>query len=180
MSFITQEKHHYLNTPIQEQGILKFKCGEVVLISGYVYTMRDASAKLLESIALPINLEGEIIYFCGPIVYNNIVLSCGPTTTKRLEFIIPKLLSLGVKGFIGKGYISDDTINFLKKHKAIYFITCGGAGALLARSIKEVQQIAFHHLSSQAIFRFKLQNLFTVVAVNAYGEKIFPISTCVI
>lgn len=175
MSFITQEKYYYLTTPLQEQEILKLKCGEIVLISGYVYTMRDASAKLLESIVLPINLIGEIIYFCGPVFYNNIVLSCGPTTTKRLEFIIPKLLSLGVKGFIGKGYISDKTIKLLKEHKAVYFLTCGGAGALLARSIKEVEQVAFHNLSSQAIFRFKLQDLFTIVAVDTSGEKIFPI-----
>ena len=138
-----------LKTPLTDKDVEKLKIGDKVLLTGVIYTGRDAAHKRLFDLIqagkeLPVDIRGQVIYYVGPAPAKpgKPIGSAGPTTSYRMDAFAPKLMELGLKGMIGKGNRGADVVEAMKKHKAIYFGATGGAGALLARSIKKAETIA--------------------------------------
>ncbi len=161
-----------LTTPLSDKDLEKLKIGDKVLLSGVIYTGRDAAHKRLfdliqEGKQLPIDLKGQIIYFVGPSPAKpgQAIGSAGPTTSYRMDAFSPKLIELGLKGMIGKGNRAPAVIEAMKKYKAVYFGATGGAGALIAKSIKKAEVIAYEDLGPEAIRKLEVEN-FPVVVIN--------------
>lgn len=169
-----------IETPLKDEVIEQLKAGDLVLINGYVYTARDAAHKRLVELinsraSLPFDLKGQVIYYVGPTPAppGKVIGAAGPTTSSRMDSYAPILLSLGLKGMIGKGQRSKEVIEAIKKHKALYFLTTGGAGALLSRHILEAEEIAFQELGTESIKRLLLRDFPVIVAVDSEGRDIF-------
>ncbi|MCS7215438.1 MAG: Fe-S-containing hydro-lyase [Thermodesulfovibrio sp.] len=169
-----------IETPLTDEIVEQLKAGDMVLINGYVYTARDAAhKKLIELIKsdapLPFDLKGQIIYYVGPTPAppGKVIGSAGPTTSSRMDSYTPLLLSLGLKGMIGKGQRSEEVINAMKNYKAVYFLATGGAGALLSKSIVSAEEIAFPELGTESIKRLLLKDFPAIVAVDSEGRSIF-------
>jgi fumarate hydratase subunit beta len=161
-----------LATPLDDQSVERLKIGDRVLLSGYVYSARDAAHKRLIDLLdkgeqLPFDIKGQVIYFVGPTPARpgRPIGSAGPTTSSRMDKYSPRLIARGLKGMIGKGFRSQEVIEVMKKYKAVYFAAVGGAGALLAQRIKEAEIVAYEDLGPEAIRRLKLDN-FPVIVVN--------------
>ncbi len=173
-------KTHKIETPLNDNVIEKLRVGDLVLINGYVYTARDAAhKKLLELInsklSLPFDLKGQIIYYVGPTPAppGKVIGAAGPTTSSRMDSYTPLLLSLGLKGMIGKGQRSEEVKEAIKKYRAIYFLATGGAGALLSKHIIEAKEIAFSELGTESIKRLLLRDFPAIVGIDIYGGDIF-------
>lgn len=169
-----------IETPLKDEIIEQLKAGDLTLLNGYVYTARDAAHKRLVEIinsklTLPFDLKGQVIYYVGPTPAppGKVIGSAGPTTSSRMDSYTPLLLSLGLKGMIGKGQRSKEVIEAIKKYKAIYFLATGGAGALLSRHIVEAKEIAFPELGTESIKRLLLKDFPAVVAIDSKGNSIF-------
>jgi len=165
---------------IEEEIIEKLTVGTRVTISGVIYTARDAAHhRLIQALEsgeeLPFELEGQTIYYMGPSPARagQVIGSAGPTTSSRMDKYTPKLLAAGVKAIIGKGSRSPEVREAIKKYKAVYLVTTGGAGALLARAIKQVEVIAYEELGTEAIMRLTVENFPAIVANDIYGEDLF-------
>ena len=161
----------------------KLKVGDTVLLSGIVYTARDAAHKLIEEYInekrdLPFDLNGAVIYYAGPTQTRpgKIIGSCGPTTSSRMDKFTPLLLSKNIAAIIGKGERSEVVKKAFNDSKAIYFCAIGGAGALAAQAIVSVEEIAFHHLGCESIKRIVLKEFPVYVAYDIYGGDIFSLS----
>lgn len=166
-----------IKAPFDEKTIMSLNSGDRVLITGTIYTARDAAHKrMMETLEkgepLPIDLQGKVIYYVGPTPPKpgQIIGSAGPTTSGRMDKFTPALLDMGLKGMIGKGYRSQEVIDSIKKNKAIYFAAIGGSGALLARTIKEVEVIAYEDLGTEAIRKMVVEDFPAVVINDAYGN----------
>ncbi|NQU73914.1 MAG: fumarate hydratase C-terminal domain-containing protein [Candidatus Omnitrophica bacterium] len=173
-------KWHKINVPLSLQDIHRLSCGDKVLLNGYVYTARDMAHRrfftaLQKNKKLPISIKGEVIYYVGPTPAprGRIIGACGPTTSSRMDSFTPMLLKSGLKGMIGKGERSIETVRAIKKYKAIYFVTVGGAGAYLAGCVAEARVIAYPDLGPEAIFRLKIRDLPVIVAIDSRGMDIF-------
>jgi fumarate hydratase subunit beta len=171
-----------LTTPLKDSDIEKLKAGDTVKISGTIYTARDAAharlIKLLEEgKELPFDPKGQIIYYVGPTPAKpgNAIGSAGPTTSYRMDPYAPKLIEIGLKGMIGKGARSDEVKKCLKKHKAIYFAAVGGAAALIAKSIKKAEVIAYDDLGSEAIRKMEVEDFPAIVINDIYGNDLYEI-----
>ena len=169
-----------LTTPIANKDIEKLKIGDRVLLNGVIYTARDAAHKKLAELLdkgeeLPIDFSGQIIYYVGPTPARpgEIIGSCGPTTSYRMDPCTPALIAKGLKGMIGKGPRGAQTIEALKKHKAAYFVAVGGAAALIARCIKKVDIVAYRDLGPEAIRRLEVKDFPVIVANDCYGGDLF-------
>ncbi|MFH1283385.1 MAG: Fe-S-containing hydro-lyase [bacterium] len=169
-----------LTAPLTEESVKKLKVGDRVLLGGVIYTARDAAHKRLDELIksnkeLPIDLGGQIIYYVGPTPAKpgSIIGSAGPTTSYRMDPYTPDLLDKGLKGIIGKGARSKEVVKALKKHKAVYLVAVGGAGALISRCIKKVKLMAFEDLGPEAIYRLEVENFPLIVAVDAGGADLF-------
>lgn len=169
-----------LQTPLTEADVLALKVGDQVLLSGTIYTARDAAHKrMAEALAanqpLPIPLEGEIIYYVGPAPTKpgHVIGPAGPTTAGRVDFYTPQLLARGLKGMIGKGKRSDAVRKAVVEYRAVYFVLVGGAAALIADRIKQVEVVAYADLGTEAIHRFVVEDLSLVVADDAHGADLF-------
>ena len=145
-------------TPLNDLEISELKCGDSILLTGTIYTARDAAHKrLIELIKsgeeLPFDLKGETIYYVGPTPPKPgmVIGSAGPTTSYRMDAYAPKLLDLGLKGMIGKGLRNEEVIESIKRNKAIYFGAIGGAAALIGKSIIKSEVIAYEDLGSESI-----------------------------
>lgn len=154
--------------------------GEEILLSGTVYTARDAVHKKFFQILecgeeLPIDIRGAAIYYAGPTPKKEglAIGSCGPTTSSRMDSFTPRLLDLGLKCMIGKGERSADVVSSIVKNKAVYLCAIGGAGALAARAIKECEVIAFEELGCESLKRIVFEDFPLIVAINSRGENIF-------
>jgi fumarate hydratase subunit beta len=165
-----------ISTPLDDQTIADLKTGDDVLISGVLYTMRDAAHERVINIIdtgkkLPFDLNNQVIYYCGPTPAKpgNVIGSCGPTTAGRMDKYTPKLLELGLKGMIGKGSRSEEVKEAIKKYKAVYFSALGGLGALYATTIKKSEIIAFPELGPEAIYRLEVADFYAVVINDIYG-----------
>jgi len=163
-----------------KKNIERLKAGDKVLFSGIIYTARDqAHKKMVEAVnkkrRLPFELEGQIIYYCGPTPASKgrPIGSCGPTTSSRMDEFTPLLLSKGLLGLIGKGDRSKKVRDAIKKSKAVYFITIGGAGAYLSKKVISSRAIGYKELGPEAIYRLEVNDFPLIVAIDSKGRSIF-------
>jgi fumarate hydratase subunit beta len=176
----TQTKH--ITTPLNEAVVKDLKAGDKVLLTGVIYSARDSAHKrIVEMMAkgekLPLDLNGQTIYFMGPSPAKpgQAIGSAGPTTSGRMDAYSPVLIAAGLKGMIGKGARSAEVVEAMKKHGAVYFAATGGAGALIAKSIKKAEVVAFEDLGAEAIRRLEVENFPCIVAQDCYGENLYEI-----
>ena len=169
-----------ITTPLTDEVIEDLRAGDKVLITGYIYTARDAAHKrMVESLnrgePLPVDLKGQIIYYVGPTPpkEGQVIGSAGPTTAIRMDRYVEPLLKLGLKGMIGKGYRSPQVKGLLKKYKAVYFAAVGGVATLLQRHIKSSELIAYEDLGTEAIRRLYVEDFPVIVANDIYGGDLF-------
>ncbi|UJS16871.1 MAG: Fe-S-containing hydro-lyase [Candidatus Jettenia sp.] len=170
----------YLKTSMIENDIPRLRIGNKVMISGVIYTARDAAHKRLVELIdqgkeLPFDVRNQIIYYVGPSPARpgNPIGSCGPTTSYRMDVYTPQLLSKGLKATIGKGNRSQRVIEAMVHYKAVYFAATGGAAALLAKAIKKADVIAYKDLGAEAIMRLEVENFPVVVANDIYGNDLY-------
>ena len=173
-----------INTPLTTEVTEQLNAGDEVLISGFIYTARDAAhmrliALMDENKPLPISLEGEVIYYVGPSPARpgEVIGACGPTTSYRMDSLTVPLLKLGLKGMIGKGDRSDDVISAMKETKSVYFAAIGGAGALISNSVISTQPIAFDDLGAEALVRLEVLDFPAVVAIDCKGQNLYRNAT---
>jgi len=169
-----------LTTPLTDEDIEKLKAGDIVHLSGIIYTARDAAHKrlvdlLAEGKELPFDLKGSVIYFVGPTPPKpgEPIGSAGPTTSYRMDSYSPTLIAQGQKGMIGKGKRSQEVKDACKKYKAVYFGATGGAGALIAKSIKKAEVIAYPELGPEAIRRLEVEDFPVTVVNDSYGNDLY-------
>ena len=166
--------------PLSDADVEALSAGDRVRITGVLYTARDAAhGRLLPLIeagdALPIDVRGQIIYYTGPSPARpgHVVGSVGPTTGGRMDRYTPRLLSLGLKGTIGKGHRSEAVKEALREHKAVYFGAIGGAGAVLSRYVKKLEIVAYEDLGTEAIRRIEVEDFPVIVINDCYGGDLY-------
>mgnify|MGYP000943483115 CR=1 FL=1 len=171
-----------IHTPLTEDVVKELKAGDKVLITGVIYTARDAAHKKLVKLLdykkkLPIDIENAIIYYVGPSPAKPgmEIGSAGPTTSYRMDPYAPRLLDNGLKGMIGKGTRSKEVIESMKKNCAVYFAAIGGAAALMGKAIKKSELVAYEELGSEAIRRLEVENLPAFVVIDCYGNNLYDI-----
>ena len=171
-----------LKTPLENATIEKLKAGDKVRISGVLYTARDAAHKrLIEMVEagnnLPFEVKGQLLYYVGPTPAKpgQVIGSAGPTTSYRMDTYAPTLIKMGLKGTIGKGSRSKEVIEAMKKYKAVYFAAVGGAAALIAKTIKKVEIIAFDDLGTEAIRKMEVENFPAIVVNDTKGGDLYDI-----
>lgn len=155
--------------------------GDMVLLSGKIYTARDAAHKRLYELLkkgakLPIDLRNQILYYCGPTPpkENEVIGSAGPTTSSRMDKYTPELISAsGLIGIIGKGNRSKEVVDAFVKHKCTYFAATGGAGALLGKKIKKSRIVCYEDLGPEAIYEFEVEEFPLIVAIDTSGRNIY-------
>jgi fumarate hydratase subunit beta len=154
--------------------------GTEVLISGVIYTARDAAhQRLIQALEKgekpPFDLKGQTLYYMGPSPARpgQVIGAAGPTTSRRMDKYTPRLLAAGIRAMMGKGNRSPEVREAIKKHRAVYLATIGGAGALLSKSIKKAEVIAYEDLSAEAIMRLDVENFPAIVANDIYGGDLF-------
>jgi len=169
-----------ITSPIDAETIEKLTVGTKVLISGVIYTARDAAhRRLIQALdkgdRLPFDLAGQTLYYMGPSPArpDHIIGSAGPTTSGRMDIYTPRLIAAGISAMIGKGGRSPEVKEAIKKGKAVYLTTIGGASALLAKSIKQVEVVAYEDLGAEAILRLNVDNFPAIVANDIYGDDLF-------
>lgn len=170
----------HIQSPLSDADVEHLKAGDRVLISGTIYTGRDAAHKrMVEAIKsgqpLPFELQGQIIYFVGPSPAKpgQVIGSAGPTTSYRMDAYSPLLMEHGLKGMIGKGFRGPEVIEAMKKYKAIYMSSTGGAAALISKQIKEVEIIAYEDLGTEAVRRLRVENFPAIVVNDCFGNDLF-------
>ena len=166
--------------PLTDEIIKDLKVGDNVLLSGVIYTARDAAHKrMVEALdkeqGLPIDIRGQTVYFMGPSPAKpgQVIGSAGPTTSGRMDSYSPRLMAEGLKGMIGKGTRSQAVKDAITKYKAVYFAAIGGAGALIARSIKKAEVIAYDDLGAEAIRRLEVEDFPAMVINDSYGDDLY-------
>lgn len=171
----------YLRTPLTDEDISTLKAGDQVYITGTIYTGRDTVHKRFVALLdkgedLPVDLRGQIIYYVGPTPPRpeKGIGSAGPTTSGRMDPYTPKVLKeTGLKGMIGKGLRSQDVKKAIVENKAVYFAAVGGAGALIAKSIKKAQVVAYPELGPEALQAFEVENFPVTVINDSYGADLY-------
>lgn len=169
-----------ITTPLTAEKTKDLRVGDNVLISGVIYTGRDAAHKRLvelvqEGKELPVELKDQIIYYVGPAPakLGQAIGSAGPTTSYRMDAYAPTLLDLGLKGMIGKGKRSPEVVESMIKNQAVYFGAIGGAGALLSKCIKKAEVVCYEDLGAEAVRRLEVENLPVVVVVDSQGNNLY-------
>jgi fumarate hydratase subunit beta len=167
-------------SPIEENIRKKLVAGDSISLSGVIYTARDAAhrrmAEALKSKQpLPFDIRGQTIYYMGPTPARPgaVIGSCGPTTSGRMDAYTPALLEAGLAAMIGKGERSPEVREAIKKFKAVYFVTYGGAGALLAKTVRTAEVVAYPELGAEAIMRLEVEDFPVVVANDMRGGDLF-------
>ncbi len=169
-----------LTSPLTQADVRSLKAGDQVSLTGVIYTARDIAHKRLckaidSGCELPFELEGAIIYFCGPTPARpgRVIGAAGPTTSSRMDAFSPKLIANGLKAMLGKGYRGAEVREALKKYGAVHFSTIGGAGALLSRYITSAEVIAYEDLGAEAVRKLKVVDFPAVVAYDAQGRSVY-------
>ena len=169
-----------ITTPLTREKVRTLKSGDSVLITGVIYTARDAAHKrLCELVAqgkeLPMDVKDSIIYFVGPTPARpgEAIGSAGPTTSYRMDAYSPTMIAQGQTGMIGKGKRSPEVIAAMKECGAVYFGAIGGCGALLSRCIKKAEIIAYEDLGAEAIRRLEVENFPVVVIIDSEGNNLY-------
>lgn len=169
-----------ITTPLRDEDVLKLKSGGRVEITGWIYTARDAAHKRFAELIkkgenLPIDIDGEIIYYVGPAPAKPGYPcgSAGPTTSSRMDPYTPALLDMGLKGMIGKGLRSSEVLESIKKNRAVYFAAVGGAAALISRSVKKAEIAAYEDLGPEAVYRFYVEDFPAIVVIDSAGNDLY-------
>ena len=171
-----------LTTPLTKEKIKSLKAGDNVTITGVIYTGRDAAHKrmceaLQNGDALPFDVKDQVIYYVGPCPCREgeIIGSCGPTTSGRMDKYSPFLIEQGLCAMIGKGERSQEVIDAMKKHCGVYFGAIGGAGALLSSHVKSSEVVAYDDLRTEAIRRLEVDNFPVTVIIDSFGNNLYEI-----
>ena len=169
-----------LTTPLTEEAARLLKCGENILLSGIIYTARDAAHKrLIEALdngeTLPFQIENAIVYYVGPTpsMPGKAIGSAGPTTSGRMDVYTPKLIRLGMTGMIGKGARAPEVVAAMRENGAVYFGAVGGAGALLARCVKASEVVAYEDLGAEAIRKLTIKDMPLTVIIDSEGNDLY-------
>ena len=169
-----------VNSPIEPEVIEQLTVGTRVLISGIIYTARDAAhQRLIQSMekgqGLPFEPRGQTLYYVGPSPARpgKVIGSAGPTTSSRMDVFTPRLLAAGLRAMIGKGNRSAMVRDALTQYRAVYLVAVGGAGALIARSIKQVEVVAYEDLGTEAIHRLVVEDFPAIVANDVHDGDLF-------
>lgn len=169
-----------LQTPLTREQTKELHAGEQVLISGEIYTARDAAhRRMIEGLQngedLPIAIADQIIYYAGPTPAKpgKVIGSCGPTTSGRMDAYAPRLIALGLTGMIGKGLRSEEVKNAMEEYGAIYFGAIGGAGALIAQCVKKVEVVAYEDLGTEAIRKLTVEDFPAIVVMDTHGNNLY-------
>lgn len=173
------EKH--ITTPLTYEKVKDLHSGDTVLLTGTIYTSRDAGHKRLveayqQGQELPVDLKDQIIYFVGPTPAKpgQALGSCGPTTSYRMDPYSPILIrQCGLTGMIGKGKRNDEVVAAMQEKGAVYFGAIGGAGALLSQCVKSAQIIAYEDLGAEALRKLEVENMPLIVVIDSYGENLY-------
>ncbi len=171
-----------ISAPMSDDILTSLKAGDNLLITGTIYTGRDAAHKRLVDLindgkALPFDIKGQIIYFVGPTPPKpgKVIGSAGPTTSYRMDAYSPILIEKGLKGMIGKGSRSSEVKDAIKNFKAVYFAAVGGAGALISECIKTSEVIAYEDLGPEAIRKLTVEKFPVVVINDIFGNDLYEI-----
>lgn len=169
-----------LTTPLSRENARTLKAGDSCLLTGVIYTARDAAHKrLCELVAqgkeLPLDMKDSVIYFVGPTPAkpDQAIGSAGPTTSYRMDAYSPTLIEQGQTGMIGKGKRGPEVIEAMKKHGAVYFGAIGGCGALLSKCIKKAEIVAYEDLGAEAIRRLEVEDFPVVVIIDSEGNNLY-------
>ncbi|HLE43188.1 MAG TPA: Fe-S-containing hydro-lyase [Methylomirabilota bacterium] len=169
-----------LTTPLSDDDVVRLKAGDRVRLFGTLLTGRDAAHGRLCDLLdagkpLPIDLRGQIIYYVGPTPPppGMVIGSAGPTTASRMDKYAPRLMALGLKGMIGKGYRSQPVRDAMKQYRCVYFGAVGGAGALLSRYIKAAEIVAYEDLGTEAIRRLTVEDFPVIVVDDTHGNDLY-------
>jgi len=169
-----------ITAPLKTEDARALRCGDAVLLSGEIYTARDAAhARLIEANKrgepLPFNVENAIVYYVGPTpsMPGKVIGSAGPTTSYRMDIFAPALIELGMTGMIGKGERCPVVISAMKKHGTVYFGAIGGAGALLARCVESSEVIAYEDLGAEAIRKLIVKDMPLTVIIDCEGNDLY-------
>ena len=172
-----------ITLPLTEENTKDLKAGDYVYLSGIIYTARDAAHKRMDETlnkgeALPLNIEGNTIYYMGPSPAREgrPIGSAGPTTASRMDKYAPRLLDLGLKGMIGKGRRSEAVREAIIRNSAVYFAAVGGAGALLSKAIVSSKVIAYDDLGTEAIRELRVENFPVIVVIDRDGNNLYDIA----
>lgn len=172
------EKHIIL--PLTREAAGQLRAGDSCLLTGTLYTARDAAHKRLCAAVemgeeLPFDIRDAVIYFVGPspAAPGQIIGSAGPTTSCRMDAYSPVLLALGQTGMIGKGSRRPEVVDAMKRHGAVYFGAIGGCGALLAKCIKKCEVVAYEDLGPEAIHRLEVEDFPVTVVIDSLGNDLY-------
>ena len=171
-----------LNLPLDQATAASLRAGDLLLLSGRLYTARDAAHKIMIEIlargqSLPVNWAGETVYYCGPCPGRpgQPVGSAGPTTSSRMDACTPQLLDRGLRVMIGKGNRSPGVIDAIKAHQAVYLGATGGAGALIAQCVRAAEVVAYPELGTEAIWQFTVVDFPAIVLIDSLGNNYYTI-----
>lgn len=169
-----------LTTPLDKNSIQNLKAGDRVLLSGIIYSARDAAhARMSDALEkgekLPFEMAGQVIYYAGPCPAKpgEVAGPYGPTTSGRMDKYTPALLQQGLKGMIGKGERNQSVIDAIIDNKAVYFAAIGGIGALIATTIRKQEVVAYDDLGAEAIFRLLVEDFPLIVAIDSEGNNLY-------
>lgn len=172
------EKH--ISAPLKDEEVKGLKAGDYVYISGTIYTARDAAHKrMYESMmadeSIPIDLKNNVIYYMGPSPARDghPIGSAGPTTSSRMDKYAPLFMDHGLKGMIGKGKRSREVSDAIVRNGAVYFAAVGGAGAILSKTIKKAEVIAYDDLGTEAVRKLEVENLPAIVVIDSEGNNLY-------
>ena len=169
-----------ITTPLTEEQSRKLKAGDSVLITGTIISARDAAHKAMtEALArgekLPVDWTNQIVYYLGPTPAKpgDPIGSCGPTTSGRMDAYTPTMLDQGIKGMIGKGSRAPEVIEAMKKHGVTYFAAVGSAAALIAKSVKKYEVLAYPELGPEAVARLTVEDFPAIVVIDSEGNNFY-------
>jgi len=173
-----------IKSPLDEETLKELKAGDQVFITGVIYVGRDSAHKrMVEALdqgkPLPVDLKGQTIYYMGPAPAKpgQPIGSAGPTTSGRMDAYSPRLMAEGLKGMIGKGFRSQAVKDAIKKHEAVYLAAIGGAGVLIAKSIKKSEVVAYEDLGAEAVLRLEVEDFPATVINDIYGGDLYEEGT---
>ncbi len=171
-----------LHPPLTDDIITKLRSGDRVVITGVIYTGRDMAHMYMvegqkKGEKPPFDLKGQILYYTGPTpaAPGQAIGSAGPTTSYRMDKYTPLLLELGLKGMIGKGPRGQEVKDAIRKYKAVYFAAIGGAGALISKTIRKAEVIAYPELGTEAVMRLEVEDFPAVVVNDVHGADLYQI-----
>lgn len=171
-----------ITTPLTEEKVKDLRAGDSILLSGVIYTGRDAAHKRLAELLekgeeLPIDVKDAVIYYVGPTPAKKgmVIGSAGPTTSYRMDAYTPALLDHGLRGMIGKGLRNSEVVESMKKNKAVYFGAIGGAAALIGKCVKKAEIVTYEDLGAEAIRRLEVEDLPIVVVIDSEGNNLYEV-----